>query len=92
MIIVSGEVEVQPEADDEAPVVIGPGRFFGEMSILRDAPRTATITARTDVTLLAMERDEFRDMVAQSLGTTADFNQLIAQRLKSLVREGAPAA
>ncbi len=92
MIIVSGEVEVQPEADDEAPVVIGPGRFFGEMSILRDAPRTATITARTDVTLLAMERDAFRDMVAQSLGTTADFNQLIAQRLKSLVREGTPAA
>jgi hypothetical protein len=39
-----------------------------------------------------MERDAFRDMVAQSLGTTADFNQLIAQRLKALVREGAPTA
>ena len=35
-----------------------------------------------------MERDAFRDMVAQSLGTTADFNQLIAARLKSLAPRG----
>jgi uncharacterized protein YhbP (UPF0306 family) len=92
MVVVEGEVEVIPEGDGEAPVVIGPGRFFGEMAILRDEPRTATLRARTDVTLLSMERDAFRDMVAQSLGTTADFNQLIAQRLKALVREGAPTA
>ncbi|MEA2444829.1 MAG: hypothetical protein QOJ12_2121, partial [Thermoleophilales bacterium] len=92
MVVVDGEVEVIPEGDGEAPVVIGPGRFFGEMAILRDEPRTATLRARTDVTLLSMERDAFRDMVAQSLGTTADFNQLIAQRLKALVREGAPTA
>ena len=92
MVVVDGEVEVIPEGDGEAPVVIGPGRFFGEMAILRDEPRTATLRARTDVTLLAMERDAFRDMVAQSLGTTADFNQLIATRLKTLAREGAPTA
>lgn len=92
MVIVDGEVEVIPEGDGEAPVVIGPGRFFGEMAILRDEPRTATLRARSDVTLLAMERDAFRDMVAQSLGTTADFNQLIATRLKTLAREGAPTA
>lgn len=92
MVVVDGEVEVIPEGDGEAPVVIGPGRFFGEMAILRDEPRTATLRARSDVTLLAMERDAFRDMVAQSLGTTADFNQLIATRLKTLAREGAPTA
>lgn len=92
MVIVDGEVEVIPEAEGEAPVVIGPGRFFGEMAILRDEPRTATLRAKTDVTVLAMERDAFRDMVAQSLGTTADFNQLIASRLKSLARDGAPVA
>jgi uncharacterized protein YhbP (UPF0306 family) len=92
MVIVEGEVEVIPEAEGEAPVVIGPGRFFGEMAILRDEPRTATLRARTDVTMLAMERGAFRDMVAQSLGTTADFNQLIASRLKALARDGAPVA
>lgn len=92
MVVVDGEVEVIPEGDGEAPVVIGPGRFFGEMAILRDEPRTATLRAKSDVTLLAMERDAFRDMVAQSLGTTADFNQLIATRLKTLAREGAPTA
>ena len=92
MILVSGEVQASGEAENEAPVTLGPGRFFGEISILRDEPRTATLTAKTDVTLLTMERDAFRDMVAQSLGTTADFNQLVAARLKSLAREGAPAA
>jgi len=39
-----------------------------------------------------MERDVFRDMVAQSLGTTSDFDQIIAARLKSLTPEGASAA
>jgi uncharacterized protein YhbP (UPF0306 family) len=91
MIIVDGRVEVVPEGDDEAPVVLGPGRFFGEMSILRDEPRTATLRAGSAVTMLAMERSAFRDMVAQSLGTTADFDQLVMTRLKSLAHEGAPA-
>jgi uncharacterized protein YhbP (UPF0306 family) len=91
MIVVEGRVEVIPEGNGDSPVVIGPGRFFGEMSILRDEPRSATLRAGSDVTMLAMERDAFRNMVAQSLGTTADFDQLVAARLKALAREGAPA-
>jgi uncharacterized protein YhbP (UPF0306 family) len=92
LIVVSGELEVTNEASGAEPVVLGPGRFFGETAILRNAPRATTVRARTDVTLLTMERDAFRDMVAQSLGTTADFNQLIAARLKALAREPSPAA
>jgi uncharacterized protein YhbP (UPF0306 family) len=92
LIVVEGEVDAFAEDGSQPPQLLGPGRFFGEMAILRDTPRVSTLTARTDVTLLAMERDAFKDMVAQSLGTTADFDQIIAARLKALAPEGSPAA
>ena len=37
---------------------------------------------RRPTTLLAMERDTFRDLVAQSLGTTGEFDQMIRRRLR----------
>ena len=92
MIIVEGEVDVLPGDESQPPASLGPGRFFGEVSILRDEPRTATVQARTDVTLMTLERDAFRKVVAQSLGTTANFDQLIAARLKALGAEPSPAA
>ncbi|MDT8376588.1 MAG: cyclic nucleotide-binding domain-containing protein [Mariprofundaceae bacterium] len=43
---------------------IGEGAFFGEVSLLTDKPRTATVTADGDVELMELTRDDFNDIVA----------------------------
>lgn len=89
-IIVDGEVEVVRD-DDGTPrklATLTSGQFFGEMAILRDLPRTATVRAVTPTTLFAMERDAFRGLVAQSMGTTSDFDQVIQQRLGEIHAAG----
>ncbi len=91
-IIIDGEVEVIHEVDGRARqlATLTSGQFFGEMAILRDTPRMATVRAVTPTTLFAMERDAFRGLVAQSMGTTQDFDRVIQQRLDE-IGTGGPA-
>jgi uncharacterized protein YhbP (UPF0306 family) len=83
VIVVEGEIEVTREGDGGAEPVttLGPGDFFGEVAVLRDRPRSATLTATGDAVLLTMDGDDFRSVVGQSLGLAADFDRLVRERL-----------
>jgi uncharacterized protein YhbP (UPF0306 family) len=83
-IIVKGEVVVEREEADGSKVeleTLKDGQFFGEVAIMRDTPREATARAKTDVTLLALQRDTFQRLVAGSLGAAPDFDRVIKQRM-----------
>jgi MFS family permease len=81
-VIASGEVEIVTHGE-----VInheGPGEFFGEISLLRDVPRTATVRAKTDVELRALERDDFIAAVTGHAASAEAADSIVATRLSSL--------
>jgi MFS family permease len=73
-VIGEGEVEVAGRR-------FGRGEGFGEIALLRDVPRTATVTATSDVTLYALERDEFIAAVTGHEPARAAADAVIAARL-----------
>ncbi|MFV2072846.1 MAG: cyclic nucleotide-binding domain-containing protein [Thermoanaerobaculales bacterium] len=67
-LIVTGGVKVFTRTDDggHLPLAeLGPGDFFGEVSLLTGKPRTATITAHTPVTAIELDRTDV-DRIAES--------------------------
>ena len=75
-VIASGEVEILGRT-------FGPGESFGEIALLRDVPRTATVTAVTDVELVSLDRDIFVPAVTGHGPAHATAEQIVAERLGS---------
>ena len=82
-IVVDGELEVTREESGSTETVstLGPGDLFGEMAILFDKPRGTSARATKPTKLLVLDSATFRSVVAQSLGTTPDFDQIIRDRI-----------
>ncbi|MGH3497316.1 MAG: MFS transporter [Nocardioidaceae bacterium] len=59
----------------------GAGEFFGEIGLLRDVPRTATITAVSDTVLQALGRAEFLDAVTGQTEARSAADDIVTRRL-----------
>jgi CRP-like cAMP-binding protein len=70
-IVREGEADLTISGRSVAKV--GPGSGFGEMALLFGRPRSATVTALTDLVLAALGRDEFAWLVRTSGETMGEF-------------------
>jgi CRP/FNR family cyclic AMP-dependent transcriptional regulator len=60
-VIVDGEVSVTKGGNEVR--TLGEGDFFGEISLLEDRPRTATVTAKTPLRFFVLTRHNFRSLL-----------------------------
>ncbi len=78
-VIAEGRAAV--EADEAELRELGPGDFFGEIALLRDVPRTATVRALEPLRLYTVERDEFLAAVTGHAPTLAAAESVVTSRL-----------
>ncbi len=78
-VVVSGELDA--EVDGAGAWSLHRGDGFGEIALLRDVPRTATVVARSDSSLYALGRDEFIDAMTGSDRARAAAERLADERL-----------
>lgn len=65
--IVEGSVEVIKQFDTKKHTIaeLGPGRSVGEMSLIDGAPRSATVRAKDNLTLIVLKREDFQKMLEE---------------------------
>jgi CRP/FNR family transcriptional regulator, cyclic AMP receptor protein len=61
-VIIEGRVSVTKDGQEVR--TLGPGEFFGEIALLEDTPRTATVAATTPLRFFVLTRQAFRSMLA----------------------------
>jgi uncharacterized protein YhbP (UPF0306 family) len=79
-IVVDGEAAASHAGGDVLSTV-GAGGFIGEIAILGGGKRTATVTAKTDVTLLALSKSDFEKIMEGDAELRREFEDVMAKRL-----------
>jgi CRP-like cAMP-binding protein len=83
-IIVRGRVGIFGRGEDGTEREIdrlGPGEFFGEIGLLADQPRIATVRALEPTELLRLDKKAFRSLVSASSATRDQLDDVARKRL-----------
>jgi small-conductance mechanosensitive channel/CRP-like cAMP-binding protein len=89
-IIKSGKVDVVVEKSfGESAVVatLGPGNFFGEMSLLTGAARTASIQVKEDAEFIVVDKESFRSTLAGNPSIAESMSHILSERQAGLDAE-----
>jgi CRP/FNR family cyclic AMP-dependent transcriptional regulator len=82
-IVQNGSVTISAPDEHGKEVTLaklGPGTFFGEISLLDGGPRTATVRANTDTTLLCLSRDQFHKFLLAHPSAAIHMLTILGQR------------
>jgi small-conductance mechanosensitive channel len=93
-IVQNGEVCVVLDRNGNSEVEIaslGPGKFFGEMSLMTGEPRRATVRARSECEVLVVGKAEFQDILAHHETLLSQISEVLATRDEALASERPPA-
>jgi CRP-like cAMP-binding protein len=81
-VVIEGEAEIR--RGGKLVATRGPGTFLGEMALLLDRTRSATVVARTDMTVEVIGRSEFKQLLAQLPELYEPLLAAVAERLAEL--------
>jgi CRP/FNR family cyclic AMP-dependent transcriptional regulator len=89
-VIAGGRLKVMMgEANGKEVIlgILGPGEFFGEMGLIDDGPRSASVVAIEPCDLLLLTRRDFRRCMAESYDTAMAVMRVLVRRLRSADRK-----
>jgi signal transduction histidine kinase len=84
-MILEGDLEVTKvinNSESRLLKTLTPGDFFGEMALIHNAPRAATVTTKTDVVVLELEKDGFGRVLKKSPSVALAMVHEISDRLR----------
>ena len=82
IVVLEGEIEIRK--GDRVVASRGPGSYVGEIALLDNRPRTATVVAKTPVVIEVIGRREFRSLLADAPELSEEIMSTMAQRLSEL--------
>jgi CRP-like cAMP-binding protein len=80
---------VQEDAGQTTETLVaerGPGEYVGEIALLLEVPRTATIKALTRTQVLVLHKDDFDRLVTEHLYVSRGLERETSRRMKDLQR------
>jgi AAA family ATP:ADP antiporter len=89
-VIVTGEVRVHDQGRFIAD--LRDGDFFGDMALLDDQPRSASVTALRDTALLRLDRTVFQEIIHDYPEVTRGIMRVLSQRLRNSINQSAQRA
>ena len=89
-IVISGRLKVMmgdAEGKEVILSIIGPGEFFGEMGLIDDSPRSASVVAIEPCELLSLSRRDFKKCMAENFEMTQNVMRGLVRRLREADRK-----
>ena len=87
IIVLEGEVEIRQ--GDRVVATRGPGSYVGEIALIDQRPRTATVIAKTPVSIEVIGQREFAGLLAEVPDLSRQLLAAVARRLADLDRQEA---